>query len=424
MNSVYTPKQLSLLRLWQQNKLRRINLLEGSVRSGKTWISLVLWAFWVGTMPKDGNYLMVAKTLTSLRRNCLDLLQDLVGSKNFTYSLSKKEGHLFGRLIYLEGVNDARAESKIRGMTLQGAYCDELTLFTEDFFSMLLSRLSCPGAKLIATTNPDSPMHWLKVKYIDRADKLDMMVMPFLIDDNTFLDSEYAANLKNEYVGVFYDRFILGLWKTADGLIYRQFADKPEKWMVDTVDKNKIDFVSIGVDFGGNRSLTTFVATAVMRDFSGLTVLRDYHIKGRKGEIDAERVAREWVSFVCKLQEDYPGVYIKYAFADNAEQYLVATLKKASLNANLGLKLGDSDKNPIVQRIICANTLLSQNRLHFLRDCTLIRAGLETAVWDSKAAERGEDKRLDNFSSDIDILDAFEYSFERFMRKLLPEGVR
>lgn len=225
MNKVYTPKQLSLLRLWQQNLLRRINLLEGSVRSGKTWISLVLWAFWVATMPRDGNYLMVAKTLTSLRRNCLDLLQELVGTKHFTYSLSKKEGRLFGRLIYLEGVNDARAESKIRGMTLQGAYCDELTLFTEDFFSMLLSRLSCPGAKLIATTNPDSPMHWLKAKYMDRASELNMLILKFLIDDNTFLDQEYVENLKKEYVGVFYDRFIRGLWVVAEGLIYADVAN-------------------------------------------------------------------------------------------------------------------------------------------------------------------------------------------------------
>ena len=240
---VYTPKQRELLRLWQHGKLRRINLLEGSVRSGKTWISLVVWAFWVATMPRDGNYLMVAKTLTSLRRNCLDLLQELVGTKYFSYSLSKKEARLFGRLVYLEGVNDARAESKIRGMTLQGAYCDELTLFTEDFFAMLLSRLSCPGAKLIATTNPDSPQHWLKVKYMDRAGELDMLTMKFLIEDNTFLDPAYVANLKKEYVGVFYDRFILGLWKTADGLIYRQFADNPEKWMVDAVDQSKIDLL-------------------------------------------------------------------------------------------------------------------------------------------------------------------------------------
>ena len=193
MSKVYSDKQLALLKLWQQDGLKRINLLEGSVRSGKTWISLVLWAFWVATMPKDGNYLMVAKTLTSLRRNCLNLLQGLVGTNNFTYSLSKKEAILFGRLVHLEGVNDARAESKIRGMTLQGAYCDELTLFTEDFFSMLLSRLSSKNAKLIATTNPDSPYHWLMDKYINRKGELDMLVLNFLIDDNPYLDPEYVA---------------------------------------------------------------------------------------------------------------------------------------------------------------------------------------------------------------------------------------
>lgn len=419
MSKVYSDKQLRLLRLWQQHKLRRINLLEGSVRSGKTWISLVLWAFWVATMPQEGNYLMVAKTLTSLRRNCLDLLQTLVGKDNFTYSISKKEGCLFGRLIYLEGVNDSRAESKIRGMTLQGAYCDELTLFTEDFFSMLLSRLSCPGAKLIATTNPDSPQHWLKVKYIDRCDELDMLCMQFLIDDNPYLDKEYIANLKKEYSGVYYDRFILGLWKTADGLIYRQFADNPEHWIVDTVDKKQIDFISIGIDFGGNRSLTAFVATAVLRNYSELIVLRDYHIAGTKGEIDADRMVRELIGFIRRLQADYPGIYIRYCFADCAEQYLITTLRKGLLAAGLNIPVGDSDKNAITSRIICTNTLLNTNRLHLLRGCDLLRRGLEGAAWDSKAAEKGEDKRLDDFTSDIDILDAFEYSFERFMRKLV-----
>ena len=134
MSKIYTEKQLELIDKWREGKLKRLNILEGSVRSGKTYVSLVLWAFWVKSMPEDGNYLMVGKTLTSLRRNCLDLLQELIGTNNFTYSLSKKEGRLFGRLVYLEGVNDARAEGKIRGMTLTGAYCDELTLFTEDFF--------------------------------------------------------------------------------------------------------------------------------------------------------------------------------------------------------------------------------------------------------------------------------------------------
>ncbi len=196
MNSIYTPKQLELLRLWQADKLKRINLLSGSVRSGKTWISLVLWAFWVGTMPKDKNYLMTAKSLTTLKRNALDLLVELVGEQNFTYSLAQKEAYLFGRKVYLEGANDARAESKIRGMTLQGAYCDELTLYAEDFFTMMLSRLSESKAKLFATTNPDIPTHWLRKNYIERRSEINMFLMEFLIDDNTFLDSEYVKQLK------------------------------------------------------------------------------------------------------------------------------------------------------------------------------------------------------------------------------------
>ena len=88
------------------------------------------------------------QTLQTLKRNCLMLLQELVGEDNFKYSLSTKEGRLFGRKILLEGANDAKSENKIRGMTLGGAYCDELTLFPKDFFSMLLSRLSVKGAKL------------------------------------------------------------------------------------------------------------------------------------------------------------------------------------------------------------------------------------------------------------------------------------
>ena len=111
-------------------------------------------------------------------------------------------------------------------MTLQGAYCDELTLFTEEFFSMLLSRLSETGAKLFGTTNPDNPSHWLKKNYLDRADELDLYVMQFLIDDNTTLDPEYVRQIKAENTGVFYDRFILGKWVNAEGLIYPFFDEK------------------------------------------------------------------------------------------------------------------------------------------------------------------------------------------------------
>lgn len=227
----YTEKQLMLMRLWQGNQLKRINILEGSVSSGKTWISLVLWAFWVRTMPDDPGslYLMSARSLTTLKRNCLLLLQSLVGEKNFTFTISSKEGWLFGRHILLEGANDSQAEAKIRGLTLQGAYVDEITKVPEDFFAMLLSRLRKTGAKLIGTTNPDKPSHWLKEGYLERESELSLLSIKFLIDDNTTLPKEYIESIKKEYTGVFYSRFILGNWTLAEGLIYPMYMDAIEE---------------------------------------------------------------------------------------------------------------------------------------------------------------------------------------------------
>ncbi len=419
----FSPKQQALVNQFKKGKLKRINLLEGAVRSGKTWISLIIFALWVALQPEDATFLMVGKTLTSLKRNCLDLLQSLVGEANFEYNLSRKEATLFGRLVYLEGTNDARAEGKIRGMTLTGAYCDEITLFAEDFFSMLLSRLSMPGAKLFATTNPDSPQHWFNVKYIKRAAELDMNIWRFTIDDNPYLDAAYVESLKKEYVGVFFKRFILGLWVVAEGACYPQFADRPEDYIVDELPEGA-RFISIGVDWGGNRSLTTFVASAVHGNFDAVTVIKDYHIKGRKGEIDGNRVNAEFVRFVQTIRAEYPEIPVQYVFADSADQYLITGLRNELKFKAPGLSVGDSQKYEIVQRIICANSLLSSGRMKVMRECTLVQDGLRAAVWDAKAAEKGEDERLDDFTSDIDIIDAFEYSFERFIPKLTPRDRR
>ena len=397
-------------------RLRRLNVLTGAVRSGKTWISLVAFAFWAAQMPRDAVFLMAGKSLKALKRNCLEPLSSMLGDRHFSYSLGQKEGLIFGRTLYLEGAGDARAEGKIRGLTLTGAYCDELTLFPEDFFAMLLSRLSQPRARLFATTNPDSPLHWFYQKYLRRARELDMRIYRFGIDDNPFLDPRYVASLKMEYTGVFYKRYILGQWVTADGACYPQFAARPDDFTADRLPDNGW-FCTVGVDFGGNRSLTTFVATVFHQGFSGITVVKDHHILGKKGEIDSNRVNDEFIRFIGELRDELgEEVPVKYVFADCEAQYLINGLRRAA--GGLGLQIGDSKKVPVVQRIICANSLMAAGRMRVLRRCALVRRGLMGAMWDPKAAAKGKDQRLDDFSSDVDILDALEYSFERFIGRL------
>ena len=385
MSKIYSDKQHNLLKLWQQNKLKRINLLEGSVRSGKTWISLVAWAFLVASMPKDKNYLMVAKTLTSLRRNCLDLLQDLVGTNNFTYSLSKKEAILFGRLVYLEGVNDARAESKIRGMTLQGAYCDELTLFTEDFFSMLLSRLSSKNAKLIATTNPDSPYHWLMEKYIMREDELDMLVLKFLIDDNPYLDPEYVANLKKEYTGVFYDRFILGLWTVAEGLIFPEAAEG-----------------KYNVPFDANRKYTSYIVSIDYGTLNpcsmGLWGLSDgvwYRIKEyyHSGRDTRKQLTDE--EYYKKLTELIDGLPVREIIIDPSAASFIATIRK---HGRYHVRKAD---NAVLDGIRNTAKALQNGSVRICDNCKNTIAEFSAYRWDEKSQEDKPIKENDHAMDDI-----------------------
>lgn len=412
MNEVYTSKQRELLRLWQKEQLCRTNILVGAVRSGKTWISLVLWAFYVATMPRNEEYLMVGKTLKTLKRNCLVPLEKLIGDKNFKFSTAAKEARLFGRTIYLEGVNDARSEEKIRGSTLQGAYCDELTTFTEDFFSMLLSRLSLPGAKLIGTTNPDTPHHWLMTKYIQRKDDLDMMLMEFSIEDNTFLDADYVKSLKREYTGVFYDRFIRGLWVAAEGVIYQQFADNPKRYII--TEPPQIALGTIGVDFGGNGSATTFCLTGLPRGLGQVVILDEYYKKGIQSPSELER------DFILFAKRNLAKFHIAEVYCDSAEQTLIQGLKIAVQREGLPLRIRNAEKGPINDRIRFYTSMMAQDRFLIMDHCKHTIDALQSAVWDSKALTK--DVRLDNGSYNVDSLDAMEYSTERYMKDILRAG--
>ena len=409
------------MELWRTNRLRRINLLEGSVSSGKTWVSLVLWAFWVKTMPVGGLYLMCAKSITTLKRNCLLPLQELIGESNFQFSVTSKEGILFGRRIILEGANDIRSESKIRGITLQGAYCDELTQFPKDFFAMLLSRLRMHGAKLIATTNPDTPRHWLKVDYIDRAAELDFLDVKFLIDDNTKLPRDYVENIKKEYVGVYYERFILGRWVIAEGLIYRDFANNTGKYTVDNVkawlseNGRYLTTISYGVDFGGTGSATKFQCTGITPN--GIVIaLDEEYIDHHKESIDPDALNKRYTDFITRCAKEWGGGQTR---ADSAEQILIRGLFNTAAAEGLPTSVKNALKMPINDRIKLTLLLMAQGRFFVSSNCPHLIDAHATAVYDDK---KPIDTRLDDGTTDIDSLDAFEYSIEPYYKQLEAAG--
>ena len=383
-----TEKQNELMDI-AKGGLKRINILHGSVRSGKTWISLVLWCVWIRNMPADKTYIMTAKTLTTLKRNCLDLLEVLAGKNNFKYSMSKKEGVLYGRKIYLEGVADSEAESKIRGMTLQGAYCDEITLFTEDFFSMLLSRLSEPGAKLFGTTNPDNPNHWFKVNYIDRKDELDFFIMEFLIDDNTFLDRRYVEELKKEYTGVFYRRFILGEWCSAEGLVYPMFEKSLH--VIEEIPKADGDEeYYISIDYG---TLNPCSMGLWRLDDNCALRIRESYYSGRQSK--KQLTDEEYYERLEMLAGEYP---IKCVIIDPSAASFITTIRRH------GRFTVRKANNNVLDGIRVTGTLLQSGRLKLHCSCEDAVREFGTYSWDEKS---GEDKVIKEFDHAMDDIRYF-----------------
>jgi len=300
--------------------------------------------------------------------------------------LSKKEATLYGRKIYLEGVNDAGAESKIRGMTLQGAYCDEVTLFTEEFFSMLLSRLSEPSAKLFGTTNPDNPNHWFKVNYIDRRDELDFFLMEFLIDDNSFLDEQYVKQLKQEYTGVFYKRFILGEWCSAEGLVYPMFDEAVHTVDDQPEEKGAAEYY-ISIDYG---TLNPCSMGLWRLDDCCAFRIRESYYSGKHSKVlltDEE--------YYMKLVELARGYDIKAVIIDPSAASFIATIRR---HGEFNVRKAD---NNVLNGIRITGTLLQSGKLLIHKSCKDAIREFGVYSWDEQSEEDRVVKEFDHAMDDI-----------------------
>ncbi len=253
----------------------RLNMWEGSVRSGKTFISIIRFMKALQEGP-PGLGMIIGVSRDSLQRNILTELCALVGAPCPTPKVGQI--HLLGRTIFLVGANDERAQRRIQGSTLALAYVDEMTLIPQGFFKMLLSRLSVTGAMLFGTTNPDSPFHWLKTDFLSRTD-LDMNVHHFRLEDNPSLDKKYIDNLKKEYTGLWYKRYINGEWVMAEGTVY-DFFD--EDLHVIGVPPGPAEYYVIGIDYG-TANPTTFNLIGYNRKvWPNIWMEREYYYDSKK----------------------------------------------------------------------------------------------------------------------------------------------
>ena len=405
------------------NCTARLNIWDGSVSSGKTISSLVALLEAIAN-PPSGDLIIAGYTRETIAYNVLGPLESMVGSDNFRLLSRGSEAIICGRTFRIIGASDKSAERRIRGSTIEIAYCDELTLLPESFFQMLLSRLRVPNARLFATTNPDTPSHWLMENFLsDEASKrLDLQHFRFTLDDNSTLSHEYITNIKAEYTGMWYDRYILGKWVVGEGAIYTPYTNNPSEFVWK---KNKpiIQLVSIGVDFGGTQSATTFVATGITQGFREVIVLMSerrsssiLHADGKpRGAVDdPESLTQAFVDFVRAVKKEFPQC--RDVYCDSAEQILIQGLRSAAAREGLGVRINNAWKTSINDRIRLVVRLMGQRRFYLMPECETVSRALTDAVWDGQKGNK--DVRLDNGTYDVDTLDALEYSIEPYAKTL------
>ena len=401
----------------------RWNVKTGATRSGKTYMDYFV-------IPKrlravaglDGKAIVLGHTLATIRRNVVEPLQKLWGSTLVSGIDGNNICTMFGEPVECIGADKITAVDRLRGMSVKYCYGDEVVTWHKEVFNMLKSRLDKSYSRFDGTCNPDCPQHWFH-QFLYESDA-DRFVQEYSLYDNPFLPPDVLHALENEYRGtVYFDRFILGHWVAASGLIYRRFADDLSAGRTMLIrEKPTVSRIYVGVDFGGSGSAHTFVATGTDRSFQHLYALLSERVackddRGQQIAIDPEQLGVMFCDFVRRVMTLYAPP--DAVFCDSAEQTLIMGLRSTARKQGLGwLRIANSMKLPIIDRIRAAQRLMGQGRFHVMdTGCESLCEALSTALWNPKVQTR--DERLDDGTTDIDTLDAFEYSFERDISKLI-----
>ena len=396
--------------VWKNTILspRRWNISYGATRSGKTYLDYYKIPWRIRHAGDEGLILLLGNTKGTLERNILDPLRSIWTEALVGNIGSNNKVNLFGRECWALGADKVNQVSKLQGAGLVYCYGDEVTTWNAQVFEMLKSRIDKPGACFDGTCNPDNPQHWFK-KFLDS--NADIYSMSFNIDDNPFLDPLFVENLKREYQGtVYYDRFILGHWVAAEGVIYRLFADNPDKYIISSPPAD-ITFCNIGVDFGGTGSAQAFQCTGFTHGLHDVITLDEYYTKD---PIDPDGLNNAFVDFVRR--QISKGYRVLEVYADSAEQVLIRGLQNALIKAKIGITVRDAYKGSINDRIRFYCLLMGAGRYKIMQHCTHTIEAFQTAVWNSKKLN---DERLDDGTSNIDSLDAQEYSTEKYQQQII-----
>ena len=393
----FSNKQKKILTWWNENSPvcnAQGIIADGSIRSGKTLSMGLSFVIWAMETFNGQNFAMCGKTVGSFRRNVWNWLKFALLSLGYKvierYSTNvitiTFKGHT--NYFYIFSGKDESSQNLIQGITLAGVLFDEVALMPESFVNQATGRCSVTGSKFWFNCNPESPEHWFKKNWIDKAEEKHLLHLHFILEDNLSLGKEIIARYKSMYFGVFYKRFILGLWAIAEGAIYDMFDDDN---LYEDKDRNK-DIAYrryIGVDYGTTNPM---VYLDVYDDGRTLWVEREYYFNSRekgKQKTDAE-YAKDFEEFCGENKPDF-------VFIDPSAVSFRLELR------NRGFRVREAD-NEVLNGIRLVSSLLGSKRLMINKQCYNTISEHRSYVWDEKARLRGEEKPMKEKDHTADAL--------------------
>lgn len=404
----FSQKQRKVLNWWCDSS--PVNdcdgiIADGAIRSGKTLSMSLSFVMWAMRRYRDQNFGMCGKTIGSFRRNVLFWLKLMLKSRGYTVTEHRTDNLIVvscgadENFFYIFGGKDERSQDLIQGITLAGVFFDEVALMPQSFVNQATGRCSVEGSKFWFNCNPDGPYHWFKQEWIDRAEDKNMLYLHFTMDDNLSLSEKMKARYRSMYTGVFYKRYILGLWSMAEGIIYDMFD--PERhvrsikvFRDQLIDKAAVRYVSI--DYG-TQNPTCFLLWNKGIDDKWYCI-REYYYSGR--EHGRQKTDSE---FGDALDEWLDGTTIRALIVDPSAASFIAELRKR------GFKVLKAD-NDVLDGIRIVGTKLNQDRILFADSCRNTIAEFNSYIWDEKAAAYGEDRPVKQHDHAMDACRYFVFT--------------
>lgn len=377
----------------------RWNIKMGATQSGKTFLDTryLIPSRLLERKGKEGLNFIVGVTKETIERNVLSKMRSIWGVDKVSEINSKNRATLFGEMVYCIGAKDKGQAAAFRGATAKYLYIDEFPDISEDVFSIFSSRLSMPYSCADMTGNPKDPKHWSE-DFI--ASDKDIYFQRYALYDNPFLTAETIANIERDYKGtVYFDRYVLGLPKRAEGLCFPLFADNPSRWIIKRADVPKqFRTVEVGFDIGGNGS--AYAMTCTGQGYDGT----QYRLKSEKRQ--AEDMAMEdiekFVNEFCEECEREYGVKIGMINCDH-----IAVIVN-TINDNTKYRADLCYKPPVADRVFLYNKMFANDKIKFVEGmCDDLIDELESLVFDEKADDT---RPLDDGSVQLDCYDSACYS--------------